>query len=241
MTDFVLLQKTSTRIQKRYTILFVLRLNPAHTARRHNHQLVAKICLCMIRQQRKQQLGDICRGSWVGFHSNDPVMFRQREDHPITKMTINCDERSFLLDCPLQNQCVISPCLASFLRANRIMPCVAQKPSQFDPQHLIQIKAHGGLRNIQGGDFRVQNGMPGVLQGSLNVIPRQFRVAPQQCIPRFIVGQLFQNCGHRNPCALNDRLAATNTRIDFNALVHARTIPAVLGDRKRSIFSTFGS
>jgi hypothetical protein len=26
-------------------ILFVFRLNPAHTTERHNHQLVAKICL----------------------------------------------------------------------------------------------------------------------------------------------------------------------------------------------------
>jgi ABC-type molybdate transport system ATPase subunit len=96
------------------------------------------------------------------------------------KNEINCDERSFLLDSPLQNQRVISPCLATFLRADDIMPCLAQKRSQFNPKHLIQVKAHGGSRNIQGRDFRVQNGMPGVLQGSLNVVPRQFRVASQQ-------------------------------------------------------------
>jgi hypothetical protein len=52
-------------------------------------------------------------------------MFRQRQDYPIAKMTINRDERSFLLNSPLQNQRIISPCLASFLRANDIMPCVA--------------------------------------------------------------------------------------------------------------------
>lgn len=116
----------------------------------------------------------------MGFHPNDTVMFRQRQNHPIAKMTINRDERSLLLNSPLQNQRIISPCLASFLRTDDIMPCVAQKRSQFHPKHLIQVKAHGGLRDTQGGDFRMQNGMPGVLQGSLNIIPRQFRVAPQQ-------------------------------------------------------------
>jgi len=70
--------------------------------------------------------------------------------------------------------------------------------------------------------------MPCVLQGSLNIIPRQFRVTLQQGIPRFIAGQLFQNGRQRNPCALDDRLAATHTRIDFNALAHVQTIPAPL-------------
>jgi hypothetical protein len=60
--------------------------------------------------------------------------------------------------------------------------------------------------------------MPGVLQGSLNIIPRQFRVAMQQRIPGFIVDQLFQDSGDRNPCAFDDWLAATHTRIDFNVL-----------------------
>jgi hypothetical protein len=149
-------------------------------------------------------------------------------------MTINRDERSSPPNGPLQNQRIISPCLASFLRANDIMPCVAQQHSQIDAQHLIQVKAHGGLSTVQGGDFGVLNGMLGILQGRLNIIPRQFRVPLQQRIPRFIVSQLFQNCGHRNPRALDDRLAATHTRIDFNALDHVRTIPAPLGERKRS-------
>ena len=85
-------------------------------------------------------------------------------------------------------------------------------------------RARGGLRDTRGGDFRVQNGMPGVLQGSLNIIPRQFRVAAQQRIPGFIVGQLFQDGGHGNSCAFDDWLAATHTRIDFNALAHVGKI-----------------
>ena len=95
-------------------------------------------------------------------------------------MMINRDERSILVNCPLQNQCVISPSLASFLRANDVMPGLAQERGQLGPKHLIQVKAHCGLTNIRGGDFGVQNGMPRVLQGSLDVIPRQFRVASQQ-------------------------------------------------------------
>ena len=65
-------------------------------------------------------------------------------------------------------------------RANDIVPGVVQKRGQFDPKHLIEVNAHGGSRDTEGGNFRVQNGMPGVLQGSLNIIPRQFRVAVQQ-------------------------------------------------------------
>ena len=133
----------------------------------------------MIRQQRKKQIGDICRGSWVGFDPNDTVMFGQRQNHPVTKMTINRDKGSFLLNSRLENQRVISPRLASLLRADNIMPRVAQKPGQLDPKHLVQVKAHGGLGGIQNGRFRMQNGMPGVLQGGLNVIPCQFRVTAQ--------------------------------------------------------------
>jgi hypothetical protein len=65
-------------------------------------------------------------------------MFRQQQDHPITKMTINRDERSFPLNSPLQNRCIISPCPASFLRADNIMPCVSQKRSQFDSKPLVR-------------------------------------------------------------------------------------------------------
>jgi hypothetical protein len=100
------------------------------------------------------------------------------------------------------------------------MPRVAQKRGQIDPEHLIEVKAHSGLRDTVGGDFRVQNGLSGVLQDSLNIIPGQFKVAAEQGIPGFIVRQLFQDGGHRNSCAFDDWLAATHTRIDFNSLAH---------------------
>jgi hypothetical protein len=118
--------------------------------------------------------------SWVGFDPNNTAMFRQRQDHPTTEMMVNRDEGSFLLNSPLENQRIIGPRLASFLRANDIMPCIAQRRGQFNPKHLIQLKTHSGLRHTEGGDLRVQNGTPGVLQGSVDIIPRQCRVAAQQ-------------------------------------------------------------
>ncbi len=80
----------------------------------------------MIRQQWKQQLGDVGGGSWMCLHPNDAKMFRQRQNHPITKMVIYRDERSSFVNRPLQNLGIISPCLANILRPNNIMPCVAQ-------------------------------------------------------------------------------------------------------------------
>jgi hypothetical protein len=68
--------------------------------------------------------------------------------------------------------------------------------------------------------IRVQNGTPGIIQGGLNIIPGQFRVAVQQGIPGFVLGQLFQDSCYRNPSSLNDRLATTDTQIDFDAFVH---------------------
>ena len=47
---------------------------------------------------------------------------------------------------------------------------------------------------------------------------------------------MFQNCGHRNPCAFDDWLPAADPRIDFNTLAHVQTIPAPFGNRKCPIF-----
>ena len=85
---------------------------------------------------------------------------------------------------------------------------------------MIEVKAHGGLRRIEGGNFRVQNGLPGVFKGGLNIIPCQFRVAAEQRIPGFTLGKLFQDGGDRNSGVFDDWLAATDTWIDFNALSH---------------------
>jgi hypothetical protein len=103
-------------------------------------------------------------------------------------MPIERDERSLLLHGPFQDERVVSPCLARLESANNIMTGVLQKRRQFDSKHLIEVNAHRGLRRIKGGDFRVQDGVPGVMQSSLNILPRQFRVAAQQGIPRFIAG-----------------------------------------------------
>ncbi|SPE58817.1 hypothetical protein SBV1_2850024 [Verrucomicrobia bacterium] len=54
-------------------------------------------------------------------------MFRQWQDNPITEMTIEGDERSFLPHGSPENLRVISPCMASLGRADNIMACIAQK------------------------------------------------------------------------------------------------------------------
>jgi hypothetical protein len=61
--------------------------------------------------------------------------------------------------------------LARFLRTDDLMPCFAQERSQFYPEHLIQVETHNGSSGPDGGEFGVQNGMPRVFQGSLNIIP----------------------------------------------------------------------
>ncbi len=114
------------------------------------------------------------------FHPDDSKMFRQWQHNPIAKMAVKRDQRSFLLHGSFKNQGVVSPPLTSLRRANDIMPGRAQERRQFDPKHLIEVKAHGGLRRVESGDFRVEDGMPGVLQGSLNILPREFRIAAQQ-------------------------------------------------------------
>ena len=82
------------------------------------------------------------------------------------------------------------------------------------------VKAHDTSSHTEGDDFCMQNGLTGVAKRGLNISPRQLWIAREQGIPRLTPGQLFQNDGQRNTCSLDDRLAATNARIDFNAFTH---------------------
>jgi hypothetical protein len=135
-------------------------------------------------------------------------------------MFIECDEYSLLLHSPFQNQRIVSARLAGFGRAHDVVARRTQEGREFDPKHLIEVKAHDGLSRAEGGDFCVQNGLPGVAERGLNIGPRQLRIASKQGIPRFAAGQLFQDGRHRNSCSRDDRLAATNPWIDFNAFSH---------------------
>ena len=116
----------------------------------------------------------------MSFHPNDSEMLGQRQNHPITKVAVQRYQSSLLAHGPLKNQRVVSPSLADLGRADNVMPGVPQKRGQFDPKHLIKIKAHGGSGRVDGGDFRVQNAMSSVFQSRLNIVPVQFRVAAQQ-------------------------------------------------------------
>jgi len=94
-------------------------------------------------------------------------------------MTINRDKGSFLLNSPLENQRVISRAWPVCSARTTSCPASRKSPANSTRSILVQVKAHGGLGGIQNGRFRMQNGMPGVLQGGLNVIPCQFRVTAQ--------------------------------------------------------------
>jgi hypothetical protein len=133
----------------------------------------------MVRQQGKQNPGNVFGGSWVSFDPNDSQVLRQRQNDPVAKVAIQCYQSSLLLHGPRENLRIVRPCLAGFRSTNDVMSGFAQTHRQFDAKHLIEVKAHGDLRRIEGGNFRMQNGMPGVLQSSLNIIPCQFGVAAQ--------------------------------------------------------------
>ncbi len=154
-------------------------------------------------------------------YPNDAEMFRQRQHHPIAKVFVQCDKNPFFPHSAFEDQRVIRPCLSDFRCANNIMSRRTQPFSQFGPQHLVQVKAHGQSSRVKSGDFRVQNGTAGVIQNRLDIRALQFRVAAQNGIPRFIFGQLLQNGSHGNSRAFNDGLASTNARVDFNSFAHA--------------------
>lgn len=69
--------------------------------------------------------------------------------------------------------------------------------------------------SADGVNFRVQDGAAGIVQNRLNVRARQFPVAAQDGIPRFVRRQMFQNRRHGDARALDDRLPAANARVDL--------------------------
>ena len=95
-------------------------------------------------------------------------------------MIVKCYQYPLLQYRSFKNHCVISPCLARFGSADYVVSRVAQKSAQFHSKHLIEVEAHSGLYCVNWGNIRVKNGMPGVFQSSLNIIPGQFWIAAQQ-------------------------------------------------------------
>ncbi len=95
-------------------------------------------------------------------------------------MPVKRHQCSLLLDRPFKNLRIVSPRLANLRRLNNVMPRIAQQRGQFDPKHLIEVKACHTSCRVERGYFRVQNGMPGVFQSSLYVRSCQFRITSQQ-------------------------------------------------------------
>lgn len=166
------------------------------------------------------------------FHPNNTEMFGQWQYHPVAKMLVERDQCPLLLPGAFENERIIGSFLANFGCPHDLVPMSAQKFRQLGAQTLIEVKMHWESGRVKSLNFRVQNGAAGVIQNRLNIHAREFRIAAQNRIPRFTCRQLFQNGGNRNPCALDDGLAAANTWIDFNAVAHAQTLTALPENRK---------
>lgn len=181
---------------------------------------ILEIRLGSVRQQRQQYFDDVLSRRRMCFHPNHIEMFGQRQHHPVAKMFVQRNQRSFFLHRAFEDQRVLGPCLSDFRGADDVRPTRPQQVRQLRPQHLVEVEPHGGSGRLQGGKFSVQHRLAGVIQCGLNVGTGQFRISAQEGIPRFGVGQLFQNGCHRNPRPFDRRMAAANPRINRNSVIH---------------------
>ncbi len=195
--------------------------NPAHAAGRDDHQPVLEVRRGAARQQRQQQRGDVVHGGRMSLDADYAVVLGQRQYGPVTKVLVQGDEHALVAHGTFENLCVIGSALAHFRGADDIMAAGAQLVGEFRPKHLVEIEAHDGSDRFEDAEFGVEDGLAGVVQHRLNVGARQLRVTVQERIPRFAGRELFQEGGHRNACAFDDGLSATDAGRDFNALVHA--------------------
>ena len=166
------------------------------------------------------------------FDANDSAMFRQRQHHPITKVFIQCDENALVASGPVENQRIIRARLTGLTGSHYVVAMRTQRVGEIGPQHLVEIKTHGNSGRLQNGEFGVQHGLTGIIQGRLNVGPGQFRIGVQKRVPRLAGRQLFEESNHRNPCTFDNRLAAAYARVDFDTVVHGLTIRETPGKRK---------
>ena len=193
--------------------------HPAHAIGRDNDQTVLEIHLLAVGQQGQQHGSDILHRGRMRLHPDDAEMSGQRQDHPVAKMSIKRDERSFLAHGAFQNQRIIRAGLAGFRGTHHVLPASAQQFAEFRSQALVEVKTHVESSRCESSDFRVQNGVPGVIENGLDVGAGQFRVAAQNGIPRFVAGQLFQDGCDMDARALANGLTAADPRIDFDSSV----------------------
>lgn len=81
------------------------------------------------------------------------------------------------------------------------------------------------IDRVESRIHRLSNDAPGkfgvTVQNGVNIGARQFRVATENRIPRFALGQLLQDSHHRDSRAFDNSLTVTDARIDFNSVAHA--------------------
>ena len=115
---------------------------------------------------------------------------------------------------------VVGSSLASFQSPEDIMSVGLQPSGKFGSKHLVEIESHSKSGRFQCHNVRMNNGMAGIAQSRLNVLPPQFRIPVQDCVPGFAFSQLFQKDCHWNAGVFDDGLTTAHAGIDFNAFVH---------------------
>ena len=163
-------------------------------------------------------------------------MRAQRQDSPVTKMSIQGNEDAIVNDGEGENIRVIGPTQSDFAGPYDVMAQPLQLLGQFYSEHLVNKEAHGGLDRNQFSNFRVDHAGLRKSQGSLDVGADQLRVAIKQSVPRFTLGKLAKDDFHRYARAFDYGPTSTNTRINFNAIVHALNVASIHNHAKRTFF-----
>jgi len=87
------------------------------------------------------------------FDANDSAMFGQRQHHPITKVSIQCDENALFASGPVEDQRIIRARLTGIAGPNYVVAMRTQPVSEIGSQHLVKVKTHA----IQAGSRTVNS------------------------------------------------------------------------------------
>ena len=196
------------------------RLNPSHSCRRDDNQPIQKFFRRMVRHERQQQGRDSIDGGRVRLDPNDTEVLGQWQHHPIAEVAIRRDQSALVRYGAVENERGVGSGLASFRGSQSVMSVISKQWGELRTQALVQVEAHGRSSRSEFGHLGMQNGMTGVHENRSDIRSCQLRIALEERVPRFAFGKLLKNGGHRNTCSFNDRLSATDPRIDFNAVAH---------------------
>lgn len=199
--------------------LFV-RTAPARAVRCGNHEVIGKIRIASSSQQGREQGQRLFGGCWMNAQANDAGMCLEREHGPITKMTVQRYQHTLLDHGARQNVPIVRPGQAHFFRTKDVVTGSPQGHREINPKHLVKEQAHTKSAWHELRDFGIENGRAGKVNRRLDVKPGQFRIPCEERVPTLVFSKLVQDDLDRNSGAFDDWLAATDTGIDFDTVVH---------------------